>query len=53
MILQLLIAMVAGWVPRHQQQVISYLIEKTASSKLSSAAAGCVSPTRNAGAWRP
>jgi hypothetical protein len=28
MILQLLIAMVAGLVPRHQQQVISYLIEE-------------------------
>jgi len=28
MILQVLIAMVAGWVQRHQQQVISYLIEE-------------------------
>ena len=28
MILQMLIAMVAGWVPRHQQPVISYLIEE-------------------------
>jgi putative transposase len=28
MILQMLIAMVAGWVQRHQQQVISYLIEE-------------------------
>ena len=28
MILQMLIVMVAGWVQRHQQQVISYLIEE-------------------------
>jgi hypothetical protein len=28
MILQVLIAMVAGWVQRHQQQVISYVIEE-------------------------
>ena len=28
MILQVLIAMVAGWVQRHQQQVIAYLIEE-------------------------
>jgi putative transposase len=28
MILQLLLAMLAGWVQRHQQQVISYLIEE-------------------------
>src|SRR6266478_2632480 len=28
MILQVLIAMVAGWVQRHQQQVISYLSEE-------------------------
>lgn len=28
MILHVLIAMVAGWVQRHQQQVISYLIEE-------------------------
>ena len=28
MILQVLIAMVAGWVQRHQQQVIAYLSEE-------------------------
>jgi putative transposase len=28
MILQVLIAMVAGWVQRHQQQVIAYVIEE-------------------------
>src|SRR6266702_5695470 len=28
MILQILIAMVAGWLQRHQQQVISYLLEE-------------------------
>jgi len=28
MILQVLIAMVAGWVQRHQQQVIAYLREE-------------------------
>ena len=28
MILHVLIAMVAGWVQRHQQQVITYLIEE-------------------------
>ena len=27
MILQLLLAMLAGWIQRHQQQVITYLIE--------------------------
>ena len=28
MILQMLIVMIAGWLQRHQQQVISYLIEE-------------------------
>src|SRR5712691_3154971 len=28
MILHILIAMIAGWIQRHQQQVISYLIEE-------------------------
>jgi len=28
MILQVLIAMVAGWINRHQRQVIAYLLEK-------------------------
>jgi hypothetical protein len=28
MLLHVLIAMVAGWIQRHQQQVISYLIEE-------------------------
>jgi hypothetical protein len=28
MILHVLMAMVAGWVQRHQQQVITYLIEE-------------------------
>jgi putative transposase len=28
MILQVLIALVAGWIQRHQQQVITYLIEE-------------------------
>ena len=27
MILQVLIAMIAGWINRHQQQVIDYLLE--------------------------
>jgi len=28
MILQVLIAMIAGWINRHQQQVIAYLLEE-------------------------
>jgi len=28
MILQVLIAMIAGWLQRHQQQVIMYLLEE-------------------------
>ena len=28
MILQILIAMIAGWLSRHQQQVIDYLLEE-------------------------
>jgi hypothetical protein len=36
MILQVLIAMIAGWINRHQQQVIAYLLEenRTLHSKL-------------------
>ena len=33
MILPVLIAMVAGWLQQHQQQVITYLLRKIASSK--------------------
>lgn len=41
MILQILIAMVAGWINRHQQQVITYLKEENRvfKSKLSG---GCL-----------
>ncbi len=36
MILHVLIAMVAGWLQRHQQQVISYLQEENRTSRRSS-----------------
>ena len=41
MILQVLIAMIAGWINRHQQQVIVYLLEenRTLHAKLPG---GCV-----------
>jgi hypothetical protein len=50
MILQVLIAMVAGWVQRHQQQVIAYLMRRIASSQPNSAATGYSSLIRNAAA---
>ncbi len=42
MILHVLIAMVAGWLQRHQQQVISYLQEENRTSRRSSREADCV-----------
>ena len=41
MILQVLIAMVAGWIHRHQQQVIAYLQEEYRVLKAQLVAAGC------------
>jgi len=41
MILHMLIVMIAGWIQRHQQQVISYLIEENRVLKATSVAAGC------------
>jgi hypothetical protein len=32
MILQVLITMIAGWINRHQQQVIAYLLEENRTS---------------------
>ena len=37
MILHVLIAMVAGWLQRHQQQVITYLLEENWASITASA----------------
>jgi hypothetical protein len=41
MILHVLIAMVAGWVQRHQQQVITYLIEENRVLKAPLGGRGC------------
>ena len=49
MILHVLIAMIAGWLQRHQQQVIAYLQEENRVLKAQLAAlSGCGSPTPNA-----
>jgi len=36
MILQVLITMIAGWINRHQQQVIAYLLEENRASCIDS-----------------
>jgi hypothetical protein len=50
MILQLLLAMLAGWIQRHQQQVITYLQEENRVLKAQLAAAGFASPIPSAAA---
>jgi hypothetical protein len=40
MILQVLLAMLAGWIQRHQQQVITYLQEENRILKAQLAVAG-------------
>ena len=53
MILHVLIAMVAGWLQRHQQQVISYLHRgKSCAQSPHSVVAGFASPTPNGAALR-
>ena len=41
MLLHVLIAMVAGWIQRHQQHLIAYLQEDNRVSKPASTAVGC------------
>ena len=48
MILHVLIAMLAGWLQRHQQQVIAYLQEENRVLKAQLGLSGCASPTPNA-----
>jgi hypothetical protein len=52
MILHILIAMIAGQLQRHQQQMLHICLRKIASSKLTSAVVACGSLTPNAAGLR-
>jgi hypothetical protein len=46
MILQVMIAIVTGWINRHQQQVIAYLQEENRASIMASATPFCFRATQ-------